>query len=67
MHNFIFSDIDVAKIQFLEIITYCQFLKRAELDDREIEEVIGVIFGCNYILLSQRLSDIAHNKSLSDG
>lgn len=56
--NYFFTDEDVTKIKFLEILTYCQFLKRAELSDREIEEVIGVIFGCNYILLSQRLSDI---------
>lgn len=49
-----FSDVDAQKIHFLEILTYAQLLKRAGLDDCEIERVVGAIFGCNYVLFQER-------------
>ena len=50
----IFSDIDAQKIRFLEILTYAQLLKRIGLEDPDIERVIGIIFGCNFILFHER-------------
>ena len=43
-----FSDDDVQSIKFLEILTYAMLLKRAGLDDLDIEKVIGAVFGCNF-------------------
>ena len=47
----VFSDVDAQKIHFLEILTYAQMLKRIGLDDKDIERVVGVLFGCNYVFL----------------
>lgn len=49
-----FSDADAQKIHFLEILTYAQLLKRIGLDDIDIERVIGIVFGCNYIAFQER-------------
>ena len=48
-----FSDIDAQKIRFLEIIVYCQLLKRMGLKEDDVERVIGVIFSCNYIVFNE--------------
>lgn len=50
----VFSDVDAQKIHFLEILTYAQLLKRAGLDDCDIERVVGAIFGCNYVLFQEK-------------
>lgn len=50
----VFSDIDAQKIRFLEILTYCMLLKRIGLCDNDIERVIGVVFGCNFILFNEK-------------
>ena len=50
----VFSDIDAQKIHFLEILTYAQLLKRVGLNDEEIERVIGVVFGCNYVVFQEK-------------
>ena len=49
-----FSDIDAQKIHFLEILTYTQMLKRIGLDNKDIERVIGVVFGCNYVAFKEK-------------
>ena len=36
------------EIRFLEILAYSQLLKRAQLNNKEIEMIIGIIFRCNY-------------------
>ena len=51
-----FSDVDAQKIRFLEILTYAQLLKRVGLDDTDVERVIGVVFGCNYVLFQEKYS-----------
>lgn len=48
-----FTDIDAQKIRFLEIIVYCQLLKRMGLKDEAVEKIIGVIFSCNYIAFNE--------------
>lgn len=48
-----FSDLDAQKIRFLEILTYSQMLKRVGLDDKDIERVIGAVFGCNSVLFNE--------------
>ena len=50
----IFSDVDAQKIHFLEILTYAQMLKRIGLDDKDIERVVGVLFGCNYVFFQEK-------------
>ena len=50
----VFSDIDAQKIHFLEILTYAQLLKRVGLNDEEIERVIGIVFGCNYVVFREK-------------
>ena len=52
-----FSDVDAQKIRFLEIITYAQLLKRIGLKETDIERVIGAVFGCNYILFNENISN----------
>lgn len=42
--NYVFDDLDIQKIRFLEILTYAQMLKRALLDDSEIEDVLKIVF-----------------------
>ena len=54
----IFSDLDAQKIHFLEILTYAQMLKRIELENKDIERVIGVVFGCNYVAFNERYHKI---------
>ena len=49
-----FSDFDAQKIHFLEILTYAQMLKRIGLENKDIERVIGVVFGCNYVAFNER-------------
>ncbi len=49
-----FSDLDAQKIHFLEILTYAQMLKRIGLEDKDIERIIGVVFGCNYVVFGER-------------
>ena len=49
-----FSDLDAQKIHFLEILTYAQMLKRIGLEDKDIERIIGVVFGCNYVVFRER-------------
>ena len=48
-----FTDEQAQIIMFLEILTYCQILKRANIDDNDIELIIGAIFGCNQILFNK--------------
>ncbi len=43
------TDVDAQCIRFLEILVYTQMLKRAGLEETEIERSIGVIFACNSI------------------
>lgn len=50
----IFSDSDAQKIHFLEILTYAQLLKRIGLNDKDIERVIGIVFGCNYTVFQEK-------------
>ena len=50
----VFSDIDAQKIHFLEILTYAQLLKRVGLKDKDIERVIGVVFGCNHVVFQEK-------------
>lgn len=50
----VFTDADAQKIHFLEILTYAQLVKRAGLDDCDIERVIGAVFGCNHVLFQER-------------
>lgn len=50
----IFSDVDAQKIHFLEILTYAQMLKRIGLDDKDIERVVGVLFGCNHVFFQEK-------------
>lgn len=50
----VFSDADAQKIHFLEILTYAQMLKRVGLDDKDIERVVGVLFGCNYVVFKEK-------------
>ena len=50
----VFSDVDAQKIHFLEILTYAQMLKRIGLDDKDIERVVGVLFGCNYVFFKEK-------------
>lgn len=49
-----FSDVDAQKIRFLEIITYAQLLKRVDLEDADIERIIGAVFKCNYVLFQEQ-------------
>ena len=49
-----FSDVDAQKIHFLEILTYAQMLKRVGLVDEDIERVVGVLFGCNYVFFQEK-------------
>ncbi len=42
-----FTDLQTQQIYFLEILVYAQMLKRAELNDSEIELILGIIFTCN--------------------
>lgn len=49
-----FSDSEAQKIRFLEILTYCMLLKRIGLSDNDIERVIGVVFGCNFIVFNEK-------------
>lgn len=53
-YSSVFSDIDAQKIHFLEVLTYAQMLKRVGLNDKEIERVIGAIFGCNYVIFQEK-------------
>lgn len=48
-----FTDIDAQKIRFLEIMVYCQLLKRMDIKGEDIEKIIGVIFNCNYIVFNE--------------
>lgn len=50
----VFSDVDAQKIHFLEILIYAQMLKRVGLDDKDIERVVGVLFGCNYVFFKEK-------------
>lgn len=42
-----FSTEESREIYFLEIMSYAQMLKRALLQDKEIELILGIIFNCN--------------------
>lgn len=50
-----FSDKDAQKIHFLEILTYALTLKRIGLEDFDVERVIGAIFGCNHVLIQEKV------------
>lgn len=45
-----FTASDMQYIHLLEIMVYCQILRRAELPDAAIERIIGAVFWCNTIL-----------------
>lgn len=53
----IFSDLDAQKIQFLEILTYSMTLKRAGITDKDIERIIGIVFGCNQIAFMEKFTE----------
>lgn len=42
-----FTEAQTRQIYFLEILVYAQMLKRAGLNDSEIELILGIIFSCN--------------------
>lgn len=42
-----FTDEETHMIYFLEILAYSQLLKRAKLQDAEIELILGIVFNCN--------------------
>ncbi len=50
-----FTEADVQIIKFLEILTYCQILKRAEIEDEDIEKIIGAVWFCNTLFFEEFL------------
>ena len=50
-----FTDKDAQIIQFFEILVYSQLLKRAKLNDSEIELIIGSVFGVNQLMFLKSL------------
>lgn len=43
----VFDREEINLIRFLEILTYIMLLKRIGIEDKGIEVLIGVVFGCN--------------------
>ena len=50
-----FSDDETPYVRFLEILVYSMILKRADIPDKGIELIIGVIFNCNYIAIENEV------------
>lgn len=50
-----FTDKEAQIIQFFEILVYSQLLKRAKLNDSEIELIIGSVFGVNQLMFLKSL------------
>ena len=46
-----FDDYDIECLRFLEVLQFVMTLKRAKYDNQEIEELIGIIYGCNSVYL----------------
>lgn len=56
-----FSSSDIQYIRLLEIMVYCQILRRAKLSDDAIERIIGVVFLCNTILFHEMYPGLAND------
>lgn len=50
-----FSNEEIPYVRFLEILVYSMMLKRADIPNKSIESIIGVIFHCNTIAIETLL------------
>ena len=51
-----FTDIQAEYVHFLEILVHAQMLKRAGIDDTGIEQIIGILFHCNFKYMDNLLN-----------
>lgn len=52
-----FTEQEAQMLRFFEVLIYAQMLKRAGLNDEEIEAVVGAVLHCNYILVKKIIND----------
>lgn len=55
--GYVFNDVETESIRFIDVLQFVMVLKRAKYTDQEVELLLGPLYSCNTVYVTQLLSN----------